>query len=136
MPYRDTSITCQKCGRSFIFAVEEQRRMAMQGKEIQFPALCPTCRQMENLPPGFLMGTVKWYDPEKKYGFIVQQDGGEIFFHHSGIAPGGPDRPPDGASVIYRVESSARGPQAVDVALAGAEPTTGGRVRVAPRPDR
>ena len=36
------------------------------------------------------IGTVKWYDTRKGYGFIVREDGDEIFVHYSQILePGG-----------------------------------------------
>jgi CspA family cold shock protein len=59
---------------------------------------------------------VKWYNPEKGYGFIVQPSGDEIFFHRTGIATG--ERPffPDGSRVTYIVAESSKGPQAVEVA--------------------
>ncbi len=35
-------------------------------------------------------GTVKWYNPEKAYGFITAEDGQDIFVHRNGIADGRP----------------------------------------------
>jgi CspA family cold shock protein len=142
MPYRDTSIVCTKCGKEFVFRVEEQRRQAEQGKEIIPPELCPACNpntdtshhrepQRESqaelskeqkteatiaLGPGPHEGTVKWFDREKGYGFIAHSDGTEIFFHRSGIAPEEGLNFPDDTPVTFIIEQTEKGPQAVDVA--------------------
>ncbi len=130
MSFRDAMVTCEKCGKQFIFTVEEQRRLARRGEEVVAPALCPACRgggaiAAEPAPRvsagetdlGPHEGVVKWYNPEKGYGFILHQNGEEIFFHRSGIIPGGPERIPDGARVSYLVEETSKGLQAVEVAL-------------------
>ncbi len=138
MAYQDTWVICTRCGKQFIFRIEEQRRQAQRGEEITPPELCPSCRapvrseprsepssrpRAEQKPktpaalgPGPHEGTVKWYDGEKGYGFIVQSRGDDIFFHRTGIAP--EERPhfPDGTRVTYVIEQTDRGPQAVDVA--------------------
>ncbi|MBN1814744.1 MAG: cold shock domain-containing protein [Anaerolineae bacterium] len=44
MPYRDTMVVCEECGKEFIFRVEQQREQAARGEEIAPPALCPSCR--------------------------------------------------------------------------------------------
>ncbi len=144
MTYRDTWVVCQQCERKFIFQVEEQRRQAERGAEITPPELCPTCRptarprverrprpSIERAPrpqarpkpkppaalgPGPHEGAVKWYDTEKRYGFIVHPSGAEFFFHRSGIALGEEPFFPDGTRVTYLIEQSEKGPQAVDVA--------------------
>lgn len=132
MPYRDTWIVCAQCGKKFVFSVEEQRRLAREGKMVEPPSLCPDCqrkaqaRQAPAPPPyresialdeGPFEGTVKWYDPARAYGFITQENGKEIFFHRSGIAPGGPEQFKEGARVTYLIEDSPKGPHAVEVAL-------------------
>lgn len=117
MPYRDTWAECMECRKRFVFTVEEQRRLANMGFEITAPTLCPDCRKRVEPTQGPQEGIVKWYDPEKGYGFIIQRSGEEIFFHRTGIAMDGPERFPDGARVTYLVERTAKGPQAVEVAL-------------------
>jgi CspA family cold shock protein len=37
-------VTCEECGKEFIFRVEQQREMADRGEEIVPPASCPACR--------------------------------------------------------------------------------------------
>lgn len=117
MPYRDTWATCQKCGRRFVFTVEEQRRLTKLGFDVSIPSLCPQCEKAAELGPGLHRGVVKWYDPDKGYGFIVQRSGNELFFHRTGIAVEGDERLrlKDGVPVTYRVKVTDRGPQAVEV---------------------
>jgi CspA family cold shock protein len=132
MSYRDTLITCTNCGKEFVFRVEEQRRLAKRGEEIEPPDLCPDCQSPSHtqhrpeprptpeaaaLPgSGPQEGSVKWYDTEKGYGFIVHAGGEEIFFHRTGIAPDESPVFPDGTRVTFLVEETEKGPQAVDVA--------------------
>ncbi|MBN1954782.1 MAG: cold shock domain-containing protein [Anaerolineae bacterium] len=115
MSYRDVWVECEECGKKFVFTVEEQRQIAKTGQEVAQPTLCHHCLQAES-GPGPFEGTVKWYDSEKGYGFIVQRSGNEIFFHRSGIISDGPVNLPDGTAVTYLVEDSPKGPRAVDVA--------------------
>jgi cold shock protein len=61
-------------------------------------------------------GTVKWFSADKRYGFIIQDDGGkDVFVHQSAIRGEGNKRLAEGARVEYEVEEGARGPQARDV---------------------
>jgi len=117
MPYRDTWATCEKCGKQFVFTVEEQRRLTDLGFEVVPPPLCPGCQKEADLAEGPHEGIVKWYDPERGYGFIIQRSGSEIFFHRSGIAEDGAYSIPSGVRVTYLVEQTDKGPQAVEVAL-------------------
>jgi len=69
----------------------------------------------EPIGPGPHEGSVKWYDGEKGYGFIVHPTGEEVFFHRTGLAPGEIPDFPDGTQVTYLIEQTEKGPQAVDV---------------------
>ncbi len=60
-------------------------------------------------------GNVKWFDRERGYGFIAQEDGADLFVHSSAILGGGPPILEKGQPVEYEVERTARGLQAVDV---------------------
>jgi CspA family cold shock protein len=61
------------------------------------------------------LGTVKWFDPERGYGFIAQEDGEEVFVHLTGIIAAGEKKLQEGQPVEYEVEHTPRGLQAVDV---------------------
>jgi CspA family cold shock protein len=60
-------------------------------------------------------GIVKWFDNHKGYGFIEQEDGPDVFVHHSGINATGFKSLNDGDSVTFNVEQGQKGPAAVDV---------------------
>ena len=60
-------------------------------------------------------GIVKWFDERKGYGFIEQEEGPDVFVHHSGINATGFKSLNDGDSVTFNVEQGQKGPAAVDV---------------------
>jgi CspA family cold shock protein len=60
-------------------------------------------------------GTVKWFDERKGYGFIEQEEGPDVFVHHSGINATGFKSLNDGDSVTFDVEQGQKGPAAVNV---------------------
>ena len=61
-------------------------------------------------------GIVKWFNDDKGYGFITQDDGDkDVFVHHSAISGEGFKSLTEGAKVEYEVEEGPKGPQARDV---------------------
>jgi CspA family cold shock protein len=61
-------------------------------------------------------GTVKWFNPEKGYGFIEQEDGsGDVFVHYKQIQSNGFRTLEEKQKVEFEVEQSPKGPQAVSV---------------------
>jgi CspA family cold shock protein len=63
-------------------------------------------------------GTVKWFNNDKGYGFIAQDDGGkDVFVHHTAISGAGFKSLAEGAKVEYEVEEGPKGPQARDVSV-------------------
>ena len=60
-------------------------------------------------------GTVKWFNNEKGYGFIQQEDGRDLFVHFSSINMPGFKTLNEGDRVSFDVEETDRGPQAKNV---------------------
>jgi cold shock protein len=64
-------------------------------------------------------GTVKWFNSQKGFGFITNEENGEdIFVHFSGIASNGFKSLEDGQSVTFDITNGNRGLQAVNVCVA------------------
>jgi CspA family cold shock protein len=60
-------------------------------------------------------GTVKWFSDEKGFGFIEQENGNDVFVHHSAIAMDGFRSVTEGQRVEFDLEQSDRGPRAANV---------------------
>jgi len=60
-------------------------------------------------------GTVKWFSERKGYGFIEQDDGGDIFVHHSSINMAGFKTLNQGDRVSFEVGEGTKGPAAQNV---------------------
>jgi cold shock protein len=60
-------------------------------------------------------GVVKWFSDRKGYGFIEQEEGGDIFVHHSAINMEGFRTLAEGDRVTFEVEDGDRGPAAKNV---------------------
>jgi cold shock CspA family protein len=70
------------------------------------------------LEPDRERGRVKWFDPEKGYGFLVRPTGDDLFVHHSEVE-GDPSDLEPGGEVEYVIGSNDRGPNARGVRLVG-----------------
>jgi CspA family cold shock protein len=60
-------------------------------------------------------GTVKWFNDSKGFGFIEQENGGDVFVHFSAIAGNGFKSLSDGDQVTFEVVNGPKGLQAANV---------------------
>ena len=60
-------------------------------------------------------GTVKWFSEKKGYGFIEQEDGPDVFVHHSAINMSGFKTLYEGDRVSFEIGEGTKGPAAENV---------------------
>ena len=60
-------------------------------------------------------GTVKWFNDSKGFGFIVQDNGPDVFAHFSAITGEGFKSLSEGARVSFDVVDGQKGPQAANI---------------------
>ncbi len=66
-----------------------------------------------------MQGRVKWFNPEKGYGFIEVEDGKDVFVHYSEIKEEGFKTLEEGQLVEFDIVEGNRGPQAANVVKSG-----------------
>jgi cold shock protein len=64
-----------------------------------------------------VIGTVKWFNDAKGYGFIGRVDGPDVFVHYSGIIGEGHRTLREGDTVQFEIMQGAKGPQASLVSI-------------------
>ena len=64
-------------------------------------------------------GTVKWFNNTKGFGFIAQEDGPDVFVHHTAIMADGFRTLAEGETVEFEIVQGQKGPQAADVTKTG-----------------
>ncbi len=60
-------------------------------------------------------GTVKWFNNQKGFGFISDEQGNDVFVHYSGLNMDGFKSLEEGQEVMFEVVQGAKGPQATNV---------------------
>jgi CspA family cold shock protein len=66
---------------------------------------------------GYVMasGKVKWFDNRRGFGFITQDQGKDVFVHHTSIQGAGYKTLHEGETVNYELVDSDKGPKAQNV---------------------
>lgn len=146
MNYSDTWAEDEH-GNRFVFTVEMKRKLAAAGLPIESqyvkeiagdqpqvrperdkPAPQKTSEQVTapveiQIDPatGKYIGTLKWYNPSRGYGFIARGAGEDIFFHKTSSLVEPTDLQ-EGQWLLYDVEERNKGPEATEVEPYDGEP--------------
>jgi CspA family cold shock protein len=64
-----------------------------------------------------VLGTVKWFNASKGYGFIEVEDGDDVFVHYSAIQADGFRTLEEGQRVEFSIEQGPKGLQAASVEI-------------------
>jgi cold shock protein len=62
-----------------------------------------------------MVGKVKWFNAQKGYGFIVTEEGNDVFVHYSGVVSEGYKSLQEGEDVQFELTKGKNGDQAVNV---------------------
>jgi cold shock protein len=62
-------------------------------------------------------GVVKWFNSSKGYGFIEQENGPDVFVHHTGINANGFRSLNEGDRVTFEIVQGPKGPAAANVTV-------------------
>ena len=65
-----------------------------------------------------MIGKVKWFNAQKGYGFIVTEEGNDVFVHYSGVISEGYKSLQEGDDVQFELTKGKNGDQAVNVTKA------------------
>jgi cold shock protein len=77
--------------------------------------LADTSKTMEERDTSMTVGTVKWFNADKGYGFIAPESGEDVFVHFSAIQSTGYRSLDEGQTVEFDITQGQKGPQAANV---------------------
>ncbi len=78
----------------------------------------PPLARIDVLRTGREIGTVKWFNDDKGFGFIEREAGEDVFVHFSSIRGDGYKSLNEGQKVEFTLGTGQKGPQALDVTVA------------------
>jgi cold shock protein len=78
-------------------------------------ALIETSKMTEGGTSSMTVGTVKWFNADKGFGFIAPESGEDVFVHFSAIQSTGYRSLDEGQAVEFDVTQGPKGPQAANV---------------------
>lgn len=109
---------CRRCGIGFLVTPGYLKHVQRWGARVSVPQLCTRCfRRKGPLPKQ--RGKVKWFDRRKHYGFIVGEQGEQIFVHQNALYKANGSQPQEGQVALYHVRYAIKGPEALNVELVG-----------------
>ncbi len=63
-------------------------------------------------------GTIKFFNSEKRFGFVAPDDGGKDLFVHANNVNGNINALREGTKVVFEIGEGRKGPEAMDVTIA------------------
>jgi len=107
---------CQRCGRGFVYVASYRHLLERRRVKVNVPMSCTTCfRKKGPLPKS--MGTIKWYNAHKRYGFKLTEEGREVFLHQQQIIGSEGIEPQSGQAVRFHEHHTVKGPEALNAEL-------------------
>lgn len=116
MSIQPKSAICQRCGSGFVLITTYLDLLQRRKVKVIEPLLCPTCFFIEGPLPK-QAGKIKWFNPKKHYGFILTEEGEEVFFHERQLLEDRGRMPHEDQSVRFHLHYPPRGPEALNVEL-------------------